>query len=69
MLEIVRLLTGRLYRTAGRIGSLLVKNHHQNKSDNDASGADENGYGETIHFFHERYYTDYGVTAGISLIS
>ena len=69
MLERVRLFTGRLCRPAWRIGALLIEDHHQNKSGNDAGGPDENGYGETIHFFHGRYYTDYGVAAGISLIS
>lgn len=69
MLDRVRLLTGRLYRRAGRLRSLLVKDHHQDKSNNDAGGPDENGYSETIHFFHGRNYTDYGVAAGISLMS
>lgn len=69
MLERARLLTGRLYRRTGRIGTLLVEDHHQNKSDNDAGGSNEDGYSETIHFFHGRYYTDYGVAAGISLMS
>ena len=56
----------------GPLGALvrfLVEDHHQDKSDNNAGGPNENSYSETIHFFHGRYYTDYGVTAGISLTS
>ena len=65
----VRLLTGRLYRRAGRFGSFLVEDHHQYKTGNNGGGPNENGYSETIHFFHGRYYTDYGIAAGITLIS
>jgi len=65
-----RLLTDRFYRFAGGgVGRLLVENHHQYKTRNDAGGTDENSDRETIHFFHGRYYTDYGIAAGISLIS
>ena len=69
MLEDVRLLTGRLYRSASHFGSFFVKGHHQDKSDDDAGGSHKNRNSETIHFFHGRDYTDYGVTAGISLMS
>ena len=65
----VRLLTDRLYRPAGCFGSFLVEDHHQYKTGNNGGSANENGYSETIHFFHGRYYTDYGMAAGISLIS
>ena len=65
----VRLLTGRFYRSDWRLGSFLVEDHHQYKTGNNAGGTNENSYRETIHFFHGRYYTDYGVAAGISLIS
>ena len=69
MLDRVRLLTCRLYRPAGRIGALLVEDHHQYEANNDADCPTEHGNSETIEFFHGRYYTDYGVTAGISLMS
>lgn len=66
--EHVLLFTGRFRRIADS-RALLVEDHHQDEANNDAGCPAEHRNSETIEFFHGRYYTDYGATAGISFTS
>jgi hypothetical protein len=61
-----RLLTGRFCRSVRRLVLLLIHNHRHYENKNDGGPPDEYGNSEII---HGRYYTDYGVTAGISMSS